>query len=126
MGVGLEEMVHIGDRDHNDVKGPQKLGMKAILFTATRAGRQGPHQRRRDLRAPCRSAGDHRPAGGRLTARRMPWPALPASPPFAIAISRSIFRLFLATWDRHAVQAMALAWQIYEMTGILSSSASSA
>ena len=37
LGVQLEEMVHIGDRDHNDVKGPQRLGMKAILFTATRA-----------------------------------------------------------------------------------------
>ena len=37
MGVAMEEMVHIGDRDHNDVKGPQKLGMKAILFIATRA-----------------------------------------------------------------------------------------
>jgi putative hydrolase of the HAD superfamily len=37
MGVAMEEMVHIGDRDHNDVKGPQKLGMKAILFIATRS-----------------------------------------------------------------------------------------
>src|SRR5258708_6557543 len=37
MDVQLEEMVHIGDRDHNDVKGPQRLGMKAILFIATRA-----------------------------------------------------------------------------------------
>jgi putative hydrolase of the HAD superfamily len=36
MGVSLPEMAHIGDRDHNDVKGPQALGMKAILFTATR------------------------------------------------------------------------------------------
>ncbi|HUL09409.1 MAG TPA: HAD family hydrolase [Candidatus Acidoferrum sp.] len=36
MGVTLPEIVHIGDRDHNDVKGPQKLGMRAILFTATR------------------------------------------------------------------------------------------
>jgi len=36
MGVSLPEIVHIGDRDHNDVKGPQALGMKAILFTATR------------------------------------------------------------------------------------------
>ena len=36
LGVAVEEMVHIGDRDHNDVKGPQALGMKAILFTATR------------------------------------------------------------------------------------------
>ena len=25
-----------GDRDHNDVKGPQALGAKAILFTAAR------------------------------------------------------------------------------------------
>ncbi len=37
MGVAIEEMVHVGDRDHNDIKGPQALGMKAILFTATRA-----------------------------------------------------------------------------------------
>ncbi len=36
LGVAVEEMVHIGDRDHNDVKGPQALGMRAILFTATR------------------------------------------------------------------------------------------
>ncbi len=33
----MDEMVHIGDRDHNDVKGPQTLGMKAVLFIATRA-----------------------------------------------------------------------------------------
>ncbi len=33
----MEEMVHIGDRDHNDVKGSQGLGMKAVLFIATRA-----------------------------------------------------------------------------------------
>ena len=37
MGVGLTEIVHIGDRDHNDVKGPQALGMKAVLFVGTRA-----------------------------------------------------------------------------------------
>lgn len=36
MGVQFGEMVHIGDRDHNDVKGPQALGMKAVLFTAKR------------------------------------------------------------------------------------------
>ena len=36
LGVTLNEMVHIGDRDHNDVKGPQALGMKAVLFTAVR------------------------------------------------------------------------------------------
>jgi putative hydrolase of the HAD superfamily len=37
MGIAIEEIVHVGDRDHNDVKGPQKLGMKAILFIGTRA-----------------------------------------------------------------------------------------
>ena len=36
MGVAVGEMVHVGDRDHNDVKGPQAVGMKAVLFTATR------------------------------------------------------------------------------------------
>jgi len=36
LGVEIDEMLHIGDRDHNDVKGPQQLGMKAILFTASR------------------------------------------------------------------------------------------
>ncbi len=36
LGVGFAEMVHLGDRDHNDVKGSQALGMKAILFTASR------------------------------------------------------------------------------------------
>ncbi len=37
LGVEFGEMLHIGDRDQNDVKGPQALGMKAILFTARRA-----------------------------------------------------------------------------------------
>ena len=36
LGIDLKEMVHIGDREHNDVKGAHALGMKAILFTATR------------------------------------------------------------------------------------------
>jgi putative hydrolase of the HAD superfamily len=36
LGVGVDEIVHIGDRDHNDVKGPHALGAKAILFTAAR------------------------------------------------------------------------------------------
>jgi len=36
LGVEVTEMVHIGDRDHNDIKGAQALGMKAVLFTATR------------------------------------------------------------------------------------------
>jgi len=37
MGCEIPEMMHIGDRDHNDVKGPQALGMKAVLFIAKRA-----------------------------------------------------------------------------------------
>ncbi len=37
MGCEIPQMIHIGDRDHNDVKGPQALGMKAILFVAKRA-----------------------------------------------------------------------------------------
>ena len=36
LNVGYEEMLHIGDREHNDVKGAQALGMRAILFTAKR------------------------------------------------------------------------------------------
>ena len=36
LGVEVGEMLHIGDREHNDVRGPHALGMKAILFTATR------------------------------------------------------------------------------------------
>ena len=36
LGVDLPEMVHLGDRDSKDVKGPHALGMKAVLFTATR------------------------------------------------------------------------------------------
>jgi HAD superfamily hydrolase (TIGR01549 family) len=33
MGVEIPEMAHVGDRDHNDIKGPRALGMKAVLFT---------------------------------------------------------------------------------------------
>jgi len=36
MGVALHEMVHIGDREHNDVQGPLAQGMKAILFTGAK------------------------------------------------------------------------------------------
>jgi putative hydrolase of the HAD superfamily len=36
LDVRIDDMAHIGDRDHNDIKGPQALGMKAVLFTATR------------------------------------------------------------------------------------------
>lgn len=41
LGVEKEEMIHVGDRDHNDVKGPQALGMRAVLFTATRPDDKG-------------------------------------------------------------------------------------
>ena len=37
MCVPLANMVHIGDRQHNDVEGAHAVGMKAILFTASRA-----------------------------------------------------------------------------------------
>ena len=36
LAVEVDEMLHIGDREHNDIRGPHALGMKAILFTATR------------------------------------------------------------------------------------------
>jgi FMN phosphatase YigB (HAD superfamily) len=36
MGCDYSEMVHIGDRDHNDIKGGQAMGMRAVLFTARR------------------------------------------------------------------------------------------
>ena len=32
-GCRLEEMAHIGDRESNDVYGPQSMGMRAVLFT---------------------------------------------------------------------------------------------
>ena len=34
--MDVKETVRVGDRDHNDIKGSQALGMKAVLFTATR------------------------------------------------------------------------------------------
>ncbi len=36
LGVERHEIVHVGDRDQNDVKGPHAIGAKAVLFTATR------------------------------------------------------------------------------------------
>jgi putative hydrolase of the HAD superfamily len=35
LSVKAEEVVHIGDREHNDILGPKKNGMKAILCTAS-------------------------------------------------------------------------------------------
>ena len=37
LGVRIDQMIHIGDRDHNDIQGPQRLGMKAVLLTASRS-----------------------------------------------------------------------------------------
>ncbi|MBD3289163.1 HAD-IA family hydrolase, partial [candidate division KSB1 bacterium] len=34
LGVQLDELVHIGDREHNDIAGPKNLGARAILCTA--------------------------------------------------------------------------------------------
>jgi putative hydrolase of the HAD superfamily len=36
LGTEFSQMIHIGDRDHNDIKGSQALGMKGVLFTAKR------------------------------------------------------------------------------------------
>ena len=36
LGVALDEVIHVGDRELNDIQGAQALGMKAILFTASR------------------------------------------------------------------------------------------
>lgn len=36
LNIEAPELIHIGDRDHNDVKGIHAAGGKAILFTATR------------------------------------------------------------------------------------------
>lgn len=37
LGVQREAIVHVGDRQHNDIAGPQALGMKAVLFVGARA-----------------------------------------------------------------------------------------
>ncbi|MEW5989204.1 MAG: HAD family hydrolase, partial [Chloroflexota bacterium] len=42
LGVPLSQIVHVGDRESNDVAGPLAVGMKAILFTgAVDRGRDG-------------------------------------------------------------------------------------
>jgi len=38
LGFAVNELVHIGDRDHNDVKGPHALGAMAVLYTGSRDG----------------------------------------------------------------------------------------
>ncbi|KAA3662668.1 MAG: HAD family hydrolase [Calditrichaeota bacterium] len=34
LGLQMNELVHIGDREHNDIKGAHKHGLKAVLCTA--------------------------------------------------------------------------------------------
>ena len=34
--IPLSQMIHVGDRESNDVSGPLKCGMKAILFTGVK------------------------------------------------------------------------------------------
>ena len=36
LGVPLDAMVHVGDREHHDIRGAQAAGMKAVLFVAAR------------------------------------------------------------------------------------------
>ena len=36
LDVPIEDMIHVGDREHNDIQGPHALGMKAVLFSGTR------------------------------------------------------------------------------------------
>ncbi len=36
LGLPLSELVHIGDRDHNDIRGAQAAGARAILITAVK------------------------------------------------------------------------------------------
>jgi putative hydrolase of the HAD superfamily len=37
LGLPVSHLVHVGDRDHTDVKGAQAAGARAILFTAVKA-----------------------------------------------------------------------------------------
>jgi len=36
LDVPIVDMIHVGDREHNDIQGPHALGMKAVLFSGTR------------------------------------------------------------------------------------------
>jgi putative hydrolase of the HAD superfamily len=36
LGVPMSEIVHLGDREQNDVKGPHAVGMKAVLVTVVK------------------------------------------------------------------------------------------
>jgi putative hydrolase of the HAD superfamily len=43
LGVELTSMLHVGDRQHNDVAGAQAAGLKAVIFVASRAVDRGRH-----------------------------------------------------------------------------------
>ena len=42
LGINTEEMLHVGDRESNDVEGPQAVGARAILVTVVKDRRSGP------------------------------------------------------------------------------------
>ncbi len=41
-GCGIEEMVHVGDREHNDIAGAKDAGARAVLFTGAVDRSRGP------------------------------------------------------------------------------------
>lgn len=42
LGVSPDRLAHVGDRERNDVLGPQALGARAVLFTGAHGGQHGP------------------------------------------------------------------------------------
>jgi HAD superfamily hydrolase (TIGR01549 family) len=42
LGIDIGELVHVGDREQNDVAGPQAIGARAILVTVVKDRRAGP------------------------------------------------------------------------------------
>jgi putative hydrolase of the HAD superfamily len=42
LGIGPGEMLHVGDRESNDVEGPQAFGARAVLVTVVKDRRSGP------------------------------------------------------------------------------------
>jgi putative hydrolase of the HAD superfamily len=44
LGIKPDQMLHVGDRESNDVAGPQAVGARAILVTVVKDRRSGPSQ----------------------------------------------------------------------------------
>jgi putative hydrolase of the HAD superfamily len=42
LGIKPEQMLHVGDREKNDIEGPQAVGARAILTTVVKDRRSGP------------------------------------------------------------------------------------